>query len=176
VDANLYTVPPRYAGKTLTLQLSSERLRLFEGTELVTEHTRSFERGRDFEKPDHVKELEDQRRQARRQRQLARFLELSPIAATYRAGLLERRFNAAHHIEKIVALAEIHGVDSVARALQDACELGAFSSEYITNIIEQRKRFTPEPGALHLTRASDLLELELAQPDMSLYEPRRASP
>lgn len=176
VDGNLYTVPPRCSGKSLTVQLSSERLRLFDGTELVTEHTRSFERGGDFEKPDHVKELEDQRRQARRERQLARFLELSPIASTYRSGLLERRFNAAHHIEKIVALSEIHGVESVARALQDACELGAFSSEYITNIIEQRKRFRPEPGALHLTRASDLLELELAQPDMSVYDPPHRSP
>ena len=62
------------------------------------------------------------------------------------------------------------GEEAVARALADACELGAFSSEYITNLIEQRKRTRPEPGALHLTRASDMLELELPPPDLSAYD------
>ena len=33
-----------------------------------------------------------------------------------------------------------------------------------------RARSLPEPSALHLTRRADLLELELPQPDLSLYE------
>ena len=40
-------------------------------------------------------------------------------------------------------------------------------------LVEQRQRLVPEPGALHLTRASDLLELELPPPDLSFY---RSSP
>jgi transposase len=176
VDGNQYTVPPRWAGQKLTAQLSSERLRVFAGTELVCEHVRSFEKGRDFENPDHVKDLQERRSQAKKERILARFLALSEHAASYRAGLMERRFNAPHHLEKIVALSEIHGVEPVARALQDACELGAYSSEYITNLVEQRRRLRPEAGTLHLTRASDMLDLELAAPDLSLYEPGRASP
>ncbi|MGH7943631.1 MAG: hypothetical protein ACREF9_01265 [Opitutaceae bacterium] len=75
-----------------------------------------------------------------------------------------------HHVEKIVALAEIHGLEAVSRALADAHELGAYSCEYIANLLEQRQRFLPEPGALHLTRASDLLELELPPPDLSPYD------
>jgi len=170
VDGNQYTVPSSLARRPLTLQLSSQSLRLFHGAELVAEHPRCFDRGKDFEKPDHVRDLLDQRRQAARERTLARFLALSPVAAQYRAGLLERRLNASHHIERIVALGQIHGEEAVARALADACELGAFSSEYITNLIEQRKRTRPEPGALHLTRASDMLELELPPPDLSAYD------
>ena len=176
VDGNQYTVPPRWAGQRLTAQLSTQRLRLFEGTQLVCEHVRCFEKGKDVENPDHVKGLEERRTQARRERILARFLALGVHACAYRAGLLERRFNAHHHIEKIVALSEIHGVEPVTRALQDACEYGAYSSEYITNLIEQRKRILPEPGAMHLTRSADLLDLELAAPDLSLYEPGRTSP
>ncbi len=33
-----------------------------------------------------------------------------------------------------------------------------------------RARETPEPSALHLTRRQDLLEIEIAAPDLSLYE------
>ena len=40
----------------------------------------------------------------------------------------------------------------VARALDDAFDYGAFSSDYITNLLEARARTLPEPSALHLTR------------------------
>ena len=55
------------------------------------------------------------------------------------------------------------------RALEDACHYPAFSCEYIANLLEQRER-KPEPGALHLTRQQDLLDLELPAPDLSLYD------
>jgi hypothetical protein len=111
-----------------------------------------------------------ERRSARAQRQLARFLALSPRAEVYYAELAARRFNARHHVQKIVALSEIYGTEAVARALDDACHFQAFSSEYIANILESRARVLPQPNALHLTRRHDLLELELPEPDLSLYE------
>ncbi len=70
-----------------------------------------------------------------------------------------------------MALADIYGKDNVVRALEDAFEFEAFSSEYIANILEQRQRLSPVPGPLHLTRRADLLEVELGPADLSLYEP-----
>ena len=83
--------------------------------------------------------------------------------------MAERRLNVGHHLQKIVALSEIFGADKTARAIADAHELHAYSCEYITNLLEQRERFLPAPGALQLTRRSDLLELELPPPDLSPY-------
>jgi hypothetical protein len=68
-----------------------------------------------------------------------------------------------------VALCEIHGADATARALADALEYQAFSAEYVANLLDQRRRPSTEPAALHLTRASDLLQLELPHPDLSIY-------
>jgi hypothetical protein len=68
-----------------------------------------------------------------------------------------------------VALADVYGVEKVARALADALVYQAFSSEYIANILEQRERRLPEPGPLHLTRKQDLLDLQLPDPDLSVY-------
>ena len=73
-------------------------------------------------------------------------------------------------MRKIVALAEMYGKDEVGRAIDDGLELQAFSSEYIANILAARKRFCPEPPALQLTRCSDLLELDMPEPDLSLYD------
>jgi len=33
-----------------------------------------------------------------------------------------------------------------------------------------RRRISPEPAALQLTRRADLLELELPEPDLSIYD------
>jgi len=99
-----------------------------------------------------------------------RFLTLCPKAQDYYLELEKRRMNPRHHVQKIVALSEIYGVGPLARAMEDAFFFQAFSCEYIANLCEQRARRLPEPGALHLTRRSDLLDLEVQQPDLSIYQ------
>ena len=69
-----------------------------------------------------------------------------------------------------MALARSTDRDKTARAIEDALEFQAFSCEYIANLLEQRQRLLPEPGALHLTRRQDLLDLELPEPNLGLYE------
>jgi hypothetical protein len=99
-----------------------------------------------------------------------RFLTLSSKAEEYYRQLASRRMNPRHHIRQIVALSEIYGTDKLARAIEDACTYQAFSCEYIANILQQRERIMPQPGALHLTRRGDLLELEIPKPDLSVYD------
>ena len=170
LDTNRYSVPALYASQRLTLKAFPDRLCLYHAHNLVASHPRSYERHRDFEDPDHVRELLDQRRRARDAKWLLAFYSLSPRAEDYHRRLSERSVNPRVHINKIVALAEIHGSDNVARAIEDAFECGAFSSQYIENILQQRLRPTPQPGPLHLTRRSDLLDLELAPANLSLYD------
>jgi hypothetical protein len=117
-----------------------------------------------------VQELLSQRRQARAQQLLSRFLALSSCAAQYQRGLEEKRHNARHHIQKIVALTEIYGPEKVQRALEDAWAYQAFSCEYVANLLEQQARPVVPPGALHRTRQHDLLDLDLPAPDLSLYQ------
>src|SRR5207253_293171 len=108
--------------------------------------TRSYDRHRDFENPDHVKDLLDQRRQARNAKLLLDFYALCPQAQQYHRQLQDRRLNPRIHIAKIMALSEVYGPDKVARAIEDAFEFAAFSSDYIANILEQRERLTVQPG------------------------------
>ena len=170
VDTNRYSVPSRYASQRLTLKAFPDRLCLYHDHNMVASHPRSYERHRDFENPDHVRELLDQRRRAREAKWLLTFYSLSPQAEHYHQQLSARSLNARVHINKIVALAEIYGADKVARAIDDAIASEAFASQYIENILQQRERHTPHPGPLHLTRRSDLLDLELSPADLSLYD------
>ncbi len=169
-DTNRYSVPAEYTGRLLTLKVYPDRLCVYDGETLIARHVRCWDRHRDFELPDHPKALLEQRRGARQQKLLGRFLALSPQAQAYYKALAERRLNPAHHVQKIVALSEIYGVDATARAMADAFAYQAFSCEYIANVLESRTRLLPEPAALQLTRRQDLLELEMPAPDLSLYQ------
>ncbi|MGY8800305.1 MAG: IS21 family transposase [Longimicrobiales bacterium] len=170
LDTNRYSVPARLAGAPLTLKLYPARLVLVHQGQIVAEHERCFDRHKDLEHPEHAQPLLDQRRKARTQKLLACFLTLCPEAPLYHERLQGRRLNANHHVQKIMALVEVYGSEAVARAVSDAHEYRAYSCEYIANILEQRLRKLPEPGALHLTRASDLLDLEIPEPDLSVYD------
>jgi transposase len=170
LETNRYSVPARYASTRLTLKAYPDRVCLYHQDQLIARHTRSYDRHQDIEDPEHPKALLGERRKAREQRLMMRFLRLGPKASAYYEGLEQRRSNPRHHVRKIVALAEIYGVDALARAIEDGIAFHAFSCEYIANILEMKARALPEAGALHLTRREDLLDIEIAQPDLSVYE------
>ena len=169
VDTNSYSVPAEHAGAALTLKLYPDCLCIYHQDKLIARHVRCYDRHRDIEDPDHPRALLQQRRRASDQKLLLRLLNLTPKAEAFYQGLAERRLNVLHHVRKIVALSEIYGAEKTARAITDALEFGAFSCEYIANLLEQRQRLLPEPAALHLTRRADLLELELPEPNLGLY-------
>jgi hypothetical protein len=176
LESNHYSVPARYAGQRLILKAHADRVCIYEREQLVARHARSMDRHQDIEDPEHAHQLVVQRKSAREQRLLVQFGALSPRAQAYREGLEAKRVNARVHLRKILALAEMHGKEAVARAMDDGLELQAFSAEYIANILAARRRLGPEPAALQLTRRLDLLELELPEPDLSVYDRDEGAP
>jgi hypothetical protein len=170
LDTNHYSVPAAYAHRRLTVKAYPDRVCIYFDNQLVARHSRRYGRHQDIEDPDHAKGLIAQRSHAREQRLMLRFLALSPDAQAYYDGLEQRRLNARHHLRKILALAEIYSADLVARAISDGLAFQAFSAEYITNILETRARALPEAGPLQLTRRHDLLDIDIAPPDLNAYE------
>jgi hypothetical protein len=170
IDTNQYSVPAQLAGVGLTAKLYPDRLCFYHENKLVARHIRSYDRRCDYEHPDHPKALLAQRRKARDQKIFMRFLNLSEKAQEYYRQMEYRRMNPFYHIRQIVALSEIYPEKQVARAIEDAFHFKAFSCDYIANLLEQRSRQVNKPRALHLTRSSDLLDLTINKPDLSIYD------
>jgi hypothetical protein len=163
-------VPPLFASQKLTLKIDPTHLHIYHHEKLIATHLRCYDRHQNKTHPDHVKELVTERKMAREQTLLLAFLNLSPQAELFYRKLQDKRLNAPHHAQKIVALSEIYGPDKVARAIQDAISFEAFGCEYIANLLLQRERTAQQPAALHLTRRQDLLDLDIPAADLSLYD------
>ncbi len=170
LDTNRYTVPHLYASQKLTLKLYPEQLLVYHHEKLIATHLRCYDRRQDIRNPDHIQDLLVYRQRARQQTYLQAFLSLGSQANLYARKLQEKRLNAPHHIQKIVALSQIYGLDKTARALDDALAYEAYGCEYIANLLEQRQRQSPASSPLHLTRRQDLLDLDLPPADLNLYE------
>jgi transposase len=175
LDTNRYTVPHLYASQKLTLKLLPDQVLIYHNETLIASHPRSYDRHQDIRNSDHIKDLLVHRHHAREQTFLQAFLSLGAQADFYARKLQEKRLNAPHHIQKIIALSQIYGPDKVARALDDALKFEAYGCEYIANILEQRERQTPVPSPLHLTHRQDLLELELPPADLNPYDIKSSS-
>ena len=86
LDTNHYSLPAQYAGQRVTLKAYPERVCIYHHEQLIARHMRSYDRHQDIEDPDHPKALLTQRRNAREQRLLMRFLALSPSAKSLRSS------------------------------------------------------------------------------------------
>jgi hypothetical protein len=172
LDTNRYTVPYLYASQKLTLKIYPDQLLIFYAEKLIATHLRCYDRRQNIQNPDHLQELRIQRKKARDQTLLLAFLNLNAQAETYYRQLQEKRLNASHHVQKIMALSELYGCGPVSQALADALAFEAYGCEYIANLLQQRQRATGPLAALHLTHRQDLLDLELPAADLTLYETR----
>ncbi len=152
------------------MRLYPDHLCIYDREKLLVRHVRCYDRHQDFEHPDHPKALLQQRRNAQDQNLIKRLLALTPKAERFYHELQERKLNLLHHVRQIVALSDVYGAAKTARALEDALEFQAISGDYIANILEQQKRLLPEAAPLRLIRRSDLLDLELPEPDLTLYD------
>ena len=142
LDTNQYSVPAAYAHRRLTVKAYPDRVCIYFDNQLIARHSRRYGRHEDIEDPDHAKGLIAQRSRAREQRLMMHFLALSPDAAAYYDGLEQRRFNARHHVRKILALAEIYPVDA-----RGACHLRRARLPGLQRRVHHQHPGDPRPGA-----------------------------
>jgi hypothetical protein len=58
----------------------------------------------------------------------------------------------------------------VAAALDEAILASAYGAEYIANLLEMRQRCREELSPLHLESKDEMLDIEIRQPDLNVYE------
>ncbi len=168
-EGNRYSVPPQYAPGKVTVHVLPESLTVYGNGKLIARHVRCYEkRAESIVDPEHNIELKRQHRRSEDRKLVQRFLALGNAAITYYQGLQQRSINELSHVRKILALAQYHNRASVLQALKDATVHSAFGAQYIDNLLRFRSA-VQEPSPLHLPCNQDLLELELPEPDLDIY-------
>lgn len=138
-DWNDYSVPHTCVRKTLTVLASEETVRIFEGTALVAEHARSFDRGRVVEDAAHIERLEKEKLEARRGRGQDRLARSARSSRALFEKLAERGFNLGNATRRLLGLLDTYGAERLERAIAEAIEKDTPHVHAVTNILERER-------------------------------------
>jgi hypothetical protein len=171
-EANRYSVPFAYSGKTLTLKATTHQVKLFDQTKLLACHPRCWEKYQVIEDLTHYEGLLKERKKARLSKLTQNFLALDSQCALYLEGLMASELHVVKHLEKIEELTHCYGKKEVIKAIDHAMRFKAFGAHYIQTIITQQRasRNLALPQNLVLIKKPQWTKVSVEETDLSLYD------
>lgn len=133
-DFNDYSVPYRYVRQTLTVVGKPNSIAILDGINIVAEHARSYDKGEQIEKEEHIKELCERKKEARQHRGQDRLSKSVPSSATLLIEAAGRNYNLGSITAALLRLLDRYG-----------------AAELEIGIVEALKRDVPHPNAVRIS-------------------------
>lgn len=172
-DANDYSVPHRYVGRTLTVSATLETVRILDAATVLATHPRSFDRGQQVEDPAHIEELEREKRLARTHRATDRLHHAAPSSKALFVAAAARNHHLGVLARGLIALLNAHGPLALERAIAAALQSDAASLASVRHFIDQQRKESNQPPPLALDLPDDprLRTLSVRPHDLADYDP-----
>ena len=170
LDTNRYSVPARYARRTLTLVADDGLLRLLDGATEVARHERSWGRHQPIELPEHRQGVVEEKRKARDLKGRDRLhVEVPEID-----GLLERWVDAGRNLGSMVGftikLLDAYGPAVLRDVVADMLGRGIHDRGAMAILCEQRRRARVGPAPLAIQLGAHVVERDVIPHDLGGYD------
>lgn len=171
-DRNDYSVPCDRVQRTLTVRASLEQIRLFDGHELVAEHLRSFDRGRQIENPEHIRNLVEHKRQAKKHRGLDRLRRSVAESQALLQRLAEKGQPLGTATSALLRLLDHHGAEALAAAVREVLANGSTDVRAVRRVLERQEREHHIQPKLPLRLPDDprVRDLRVRHHDLGAYD------
>jgi transposase len=154
-DGNDYSVPHTCVRRTLTVRACPAQVRIFEGTDEVARHARSFDRRLQIEDAAHIAALVESKRQARTHRGMDRLTHAVPASRALIERLAERGEPLGGATARLLELLDVYGAQALERALAEVTQRGALHIAAVQQVIERNHAAQGRPPALPLALPDD---------------------
>jgi hypothetical protein len=171
-DGNRYSVPPEVARKPVVLRANADQVRvLYEGRE-VARHQRSYGRRQLICQAEHQLQALQMRRRIRGRHLEEAFDALGEVAREFHLKLRTRPVKTTHHLRRLLGLVRLYGHAEVLAAIARAHAYQTYDAAYVETLLlqERRRRELPSPTALRPQRQELIDEIDVEDPDPSLYD------
>jgi transposase len=171
-DLNDYSVPHTQVCRQLTVLADTERVRLVDGTTVVAEHARSYDRGAQIEDPAHLAVLCEHKRAARRHRVSDALIHAVPAIRE----LLVRAAARGHNLGSITAalqrLRQQCTIAELAAAVQEALARDVPHPNAVRLALERQREQRAQPPATVVTLPTHLQQRDvIVRPhDLAAYD------
>jgi transposase len=173
---NLYSVPPRYARRTVTLVASDREVRLLDGSDVVARHERSWGKHQRVEDPDHRRELLEQKRAARIPKMRDRLLaQVAGIDALYTRWVEVGR-NVGLMTARTGKLLDLYGAEVLGQAVAAVLARGLHDPGALALRCEEARRAADKPVPVVLELGPHVPDSEVIPHDLGQYDRPRSAP
>lgn len=154
-DLNDYSVPHTHAHRILTLIGKPNRVVIHDGVNIIAEHTRSYDRGQQIEKEEHIKELVERKRQARLHRGQNRLTRAVKCANDFLCKAADHQYNIGSITAQLMKLLDRYGADELEVAMQEALTAGVPHPNTVRLSLERRREEKNQPPSIPLIVSND---------------------
>ena len=171
-DANDYSVPHHYVGRTLAVSASLETVRILDAGAVLATHRRSFDRDQQVEDPAHIEALEREKRSGRTHRATDRLHHAAPSAKALFAAAAERNHHLGVLARGLIELLNAYGPLALERAIAAALDSDAAYLGGVRHFIDQHRKQSDKPPPLALDLPDDprLRTLSVRPHDLADYD------
>jgi transposase len=171
-DLNDYSVPYTLVRKTLSVVGDMKTVKILDGGQEVASHRRSFERGRQIENPEHIKELEEYKKQAKEYRGMDRLRHASPSSRQLLRLAAERGGGLGGLTSGLLKLLDLYGAVELEQAIQEALASQVAHLSAVRLVLERRRRERNLPPPVEIAVPNDprLRNLVVVPRSLSTYD------
>jgi transposase len=161
-DLNDYSVPHTYVQRTVTVRATPERVRILDGSTLLAEHARSYDRRAQIENPAHLDELVAVKRKAREHRGANRLTNAVPASKELLLRAAARGNSLGSITLDLLQLLERFGPVELQAAIEETLANGAPHQHSVRIALEKRREARQAPPPIVVTlpehvRAKDVI-------------------
>ena len=171
-DLNHYSIPPESVCRTLALLVSDIRVRILDGSRLIADHRRSYDRNQMVVDPAHQEALLALKRKAMGATPSGRLLSVAPDIEQLLEAAVQRGEPASTQTIHLTRLLDDYGAEELKAAVAEALHRGTPRASSVAYILSQRHRQKRYRGLapVSLTHRPELEDLHVQPHDPETYD------
>jgi hypothetical protein len=172
-DTNIYSVPPDYVERTLTLVADDSTVRLLDGATVVAQHVRSFGHRQKIELPEHRAEIVRRKQGAAASTGGGRLRAAAPDIGILFERWVEAGRNVGSMTARTTKLLDLYGQDIFAKAIAETIERGTHDPGEVGVLCEKHRRAAEHPVPIHVPLADHIPDRDVIPHDLGGYDVKR---
>lgn len=170
LDTNRYSVPARYARRTLSLVSDDQIVRLLDGAEEIARHARSWGRHQLIELREHRAEILEEKKKARDLKGRDRLRVEVPDIETLLTRWVDAGRNLGSMVGYTVKLLDAYGPAVMREVVADMIARGIHDRGAMAILCEQRRKRRSGPAPLVLQLGDHVVERDVVPHDLGGYD------
>ena len=168
-DANVYTVPPRMVGKTVTVKADLKTVSIYYKDKMVAAHKRCWKRRKRIELESHKEQVRKLRKKVMMDKEISVFMSLGQDAVDYLEKLADASQPLKKTVKGLLLLQDSHGSAAIMCAIKKALKYKLYGLDYIQNLLNQEKASKVMHMPVSL-KNKNLNDIRLTSPNLAEYD------